>query len=412
MIHGIKKRIFKQLTLFTLIVSSLLYGFTWLIAFVVEDTVIDAMLISEAKFIIDAYEKHGTVPDMRNERFSIHDNSTTLPEEVQKELSETPNAREFFGVGETHYHLTYVRLSPTKSITLLVNVYDYLVVTRMSKVLLVLCIFPLIVCLAIATYFAYRISGNSVKPITELAQTLKTSKTMDLKLNLSKYPDEIGYLASALQTNINLRQEALLRERHFTRDISHELRTPLTVLRNEIQLLEGKNENEEQVSRMRQTLDEINHIISVLFALARAESQDKQESPMTQLLEEVLMSSYTELEEAGVELTLSNTEDVTCIGNKTLITLLIRNLIHNAIRHASEKSMHIALTKHTLSISNPCTNLQHSEKTAQLLAAGVKGDDSLGLGQGLFLSERIAKVLNWQLDVRQKNNVFSVHIHF
>jgi len=89
--------------------------------------------------------------------------------------------------------------------------------------------------------------------------------------------------------------------------------------------------------------------------------------------------------------------------------LLVNNLIENAISYASESSLRISLSESRLVFeNNVCGDIISSEN--ELLEPNVKQDNSQGLGQGLYLVDRIANRLGWKLSINVQNQLYQLII--
>lgn len=412
MISGIKKRVFKQLTLFSIITSLLFLAFTWVIAFVVEDEVIYAVLNNEASYVQQTYKTTQKLPNARADFISIHQDQTSLPIAVQNQLKINERSKEFFTDDGHHFHIIKLKFYDHTSALLLADVPHLLVVSRMSKQLMLLFTIVFICCLLLAIFFAYWISILSVKPIVNLAKEITDANDVQQPVQLANYPDEIGFLASTLQSNMNDLRTTLRREKHFTRDVSHELRTPLTIIANELQLLNSQMQEHTNVNRMHEALNDINNTISVLFALARAESLQSEIIDLTAIFEQVVMDLYQEIEQRKIVLDMSLFEKAQAMGNQTLTKLLLNNLLTNALRYSTEHTIQITLTEKHFIIANAFEDSLFTVPTDHLLSSGIRSEKSTGLGHGLFLSQRIAENMGWKLTLHTDNNTFAITLYF
>ena len=88
-------------------------------------------------------------------------------------------------------------------------------------------------------------------------------------------------------------------------------------------------------------------------------------------------------------------------GDHTLLTILIRNLLDNAIRYSSEHSIiNLTLNTNSISITNPCNDIV-SENLKRLRERFFRpaGQESSGSGLGLSIVDGIAQ-LHWlQMDL-------------
>jgi len=88
--------------------------------------------------------------------------------------------------------------------------------------------------------------------------------------------------------------------------------------------------------------------------------------------------------------------------------LLINNLISNATRHSSTAELNIQYQDNELIFYNMSKAANQAQ--VNLENAGIKHENSEGIGQGLFLVKRIVESLNWQYDIQQTSNQFKIII--
>lgn len=85
-------------------------------------------------------------------------------------------------------------------------------------------------------------------------------------------------------------------------------------------------------------------------------------------------------------------------------------MIVNAIEHGKDNLLTITYDNHQLIFSNSLLGEKIEIPVDRLLASGVKGINSQGLGHGLFLVSRIAKVMHWTLTATQESSKFTIAI--
>ena len=96
------------------------------------------------------------------------------------------------------------------------------------------------------------------------------------------------------------------------------------------------------------------------------------------------------------------------MANPALFTLLIDNLITNAIQHAHSHQLTICQLENSLIFENTV----HGTPIKDVIASGVKSESSRGLGQGLYLVTRIVESFGWRYELRQTNKTFCFSIYF
>ncbi|MBR2251320.1 MAG: two-component sensor histidine kinase, partial [Neisseriaceae bacterium] len=140
-------------------------------------------------------------------------------------------------------------------------------------------------------------------------------------------------------------QETIQREQRFTSDAAHELRSPLAALKVQAEVLAMSDTEEEQTHALVNILDSIDRserLIGQLLALSRLDSNTgdtlNEVIDWASISEKVLQNSARNAREKHIQLKRevfsgSLKEVLPLTGNPTLIELMLRNLIDNAIRY-------------------------------------------------------------------------------
>lgn len=188
-------------------------------------------------------------------------------------------------------------------------------------------------------------------PLSDLRREIRSREVDNLMpLDPGSVPKEVIPLVSAINHHIDLSREVLNRQARFLADASHQLRTPLAIMRTQAQYAR----REQDVSRMRETLDAIIHqlgrtsrLTEQLLSLAHASRNDP--SPhmpvdLTALSREVVLLYLPLAREKqqdlgwvdGGEPGGSGGSSVWVLGSDAELHESIANLVHNAINHAGD----------------------------------------------------------------------------
>ncbi|MFT5674884.1 MAG: signal transduction histidine kinase [Paraglaciecola sp.] len=402
--------LFASFTLFLTVIYSL---FTFLFAYIVEDDVIDKLLAKESIYLQQQYAMTGEFPLPRLDYMLHYPSIEKLPEFVLKVLLENPGATEVFTEGHGHFHISKLHLRNDQAETnnnldsyLVADVTGLLSVRNLSGGLILLMAGALLLVMLLAIWLAYRIASIATLPILQLTQELLTQQnsSQPLCLNSKNNINELGFLATSIESSLNNLNAALQRESDFTRDVSHELRTPLTVLKNTLVLIDQRELQNEDKERLDQVATQMQTTVSILLALARQESLDTTSLLIRPIFEGCILALYQKLERRGFTVDLHIQDDCLVEGNHSLIILLVNNLIENAIQHASETSLNISRQDNALVFENK----NHKPLPYNLTDQLTKTPESEGLGQGLYLVKRIAYRLNWELKVETVEQSFKI----
>ncbi|WP_439105795.1 sensor histidine kinase [Congregibacter sp.] len=412
---SIERQVTRSFVGLTLGLTVVYLGLLLLFAYITEDEIIDRLLGAEVTYLQERYAKSQQWPTPRLDYMVLYRSLEEAPTPVREQLRDNPQSQEIFTPDDSHYHVRFVFLSEELEALLVAEVSPLLAVSNFSRGLFTFLGALTIITLALSLWLAYRIAKRTTRPIMRLSEEValmhsdqsdQTRSVAGQRLSAAGQNDEIGYLADTIQNSFQQLSDALDRETHFTRDVSHELRTPLTVIKNMLTVMEDRQPSAEDARQLRHAVEHMQSTVSVLLALAREESLTLQSLRLRPLVEEVILSQHRALENATFSIDLSIADDYELQGNPQLLTLLIGNLIENALRYASEPRMSIAVSHSKLVFSNPIC----IEAVDDPMLPRNRQTDSPGLGQGLFLVKRIAARLNWKVTTDTDAEAFTVSL--
>ncbi|MBQ9182771.1 MAG: hypothetical protein IJ143_03210 [Neisseriaceae bacterium] len=185
----------------------------------------------------------------------------------------------------------------------------------------------------------------SLRPLNKLAQHLHHREAQDDSPIEERVPREMQPLVYSLNRLFFRIQETIKREQRFTSDAAHELRSPLAALKVQAEVLAMSDTEEEQTHALVNILDSIDRserLIGQLLALSRLDSNTgdtlNEVIDWASISEKVLQNSARNAREKHIQLKRevfsgSLKEVLPLTGNPTLIELMLRNLIDNAIRY-------------------------------------------------------------------------------
>lgn len=205
-------------------------------------------------------------------------------------------------------------------------------------------------------------------------------------------------------------------QKEFTENASHELQTPLAIIKSKLDLLLQK---ETLTDRQYQIIEEINRALTRitrinknLLLLAKIENQqfnDNENVHISQLTQQCLEQLTEYSDNKNISIQTDITDNVTIEGNKTLIEILINNLLLNAIRHNEQSGQIIvSLNKSRLNISNTGKTALINEKLFERFA--VSSSETTNSGLGLAIIKQICNRHNWTINYQFTDNshLFSI----
>ena len=407
---SLQRRVFTTFGAFTLLLCLLYSAICALVAYVIEDQVLDNLLSDEVGYMEQEFKTSGELPPPRLPYIELYHDDNPAPADLLAAIPEGKTRAEWFADGERHFHLRRLNLDANTSALLAAEVSRLLTVSRQSGNLLWLLISALLTTALLALWTAFRLSSRTVRPALLLAEEVENRRPQGavLSLTASSARDEIGFLARTLEGALNQLESALQRETEFTRDVSHELRTAITIAKNTLALSDRRELSAQETEQLYGVLAEMENTITSLLALARAESTEQVAFGLRHLLEERLLARHHCITKAQFHIHLQLPDSIRALGNRHLSALLIDNLLDNALRHASPAELRIYQDGDALVFENP---VLEAPDTQAAFLPGHKGALSDGMGQGLFLAKRILNALDWDYSARCHNGLFSCTIH-
>lgn len=164
-------------------------------------------------------------------------------------------------------------------------------------------------------------------------------------------PQEIAQLVDALNRLLGALNAAMERERRFTADAAHEIRTPLAALRVLLANLRTASNAEERragENAIESAVLRLERLVAQLLALSRldpgAPLPQTQSVELCALVREVLGDLLAAGLGAALDLSFEPcAQPARLIGDPISLSLLVRNLLDNAIRYTERGSVIVSL---------------------------------------------------------------------
>lgn len=266
-------------------------------------------------------------------------------------------------------------------------------------------LYPMAVALPLLALVLWWAVRSSLQPLHQLGNTLSQRRPDALKaLELEGVPSEMTPMVQALNGLFERIEVLLESERRFTADASHELRTPIAAIRAQAQVALGEAEDAPRRNALRNTLlgcDRAIHLVEQLLTLSRLDASAA--PPMvrldlTALARQVVAETAAPAITKGQVLEFDGPAPCPVQGNEALLSILIRNLVDNAVRYSPtaasiQISVHAAQGQVTLTVQDSGPGLSD----ADLARLGerffrVTGNTEPGSGLGWSIVQRIAAV--------------------
>ncbi|STX29068.1 two-component system, OmpR family, sensor histidine kinase QseC [Legionella beliardensis] len=191
------------------------------------------------------------------------------------------------------------------------------------------------------------IIGRGLDSLDRVAQEVANRAPTHLEpVDLQEVPEEIKPVIDELNKLFYRLQEGFEREKRFAADAAHELRTPLAALKAQAQVALNTNDITEKNLALQKLIASVNrstHIVQQLLTMSKlvpeaASINDIDEVNLVKITREILAMLAPSAVEKQIELEFEHGENVPKFeGNTTALSILIRNLVDNAIRYCKEE---------------------------------------------------------------------------
>jgi len=208
---------------------------------------------------------------------------------------------------------------------------------------------PQFVTLPLAVLLVWLALVRGIKPLAQLEKRIRARKPDDMSpLDDTAVPEEVAPLVSSINDLLSRLKVSLTTQRRFLADAAHQLKTPLAGLRIQADLAQRETNADElkkSLKHIGQSSIRATHTVNQLLALARAEttgrSLAKQRVNLVDIASEVMADSVPHALDKKIDLGYDGPavgeQPTELLGNPTLLTELVRNLLDNAINYTPEK---------------------------------------------------------------------------
>lgn len=248
---------------------------------------------------------------------------------------------------------------------------------------------------------------RALRPLSDLRQDIASRKPHCLTpLAADDVPKEVQPVIFALNELLQDMSQSMESERRFTDNAAHELRTPLAAIQAQLYALRGAANDNERQSAMDQLGSSVKRgicLVSQLLTLSRLEPDqdmfDKEPLNVADLVQTVCAELAPSALKKNQTLELHVDEALPPIqGNAALISMLVCNLIDNAIRYTGRAgNVSVALRRGYLGVQLEVADdgpgipkAEHQRVFGRFYRLAAQ--DQPGTGLGLAICRRIAEV--------------------
>lgn len=251
--------------------------------------------------------------------------------------------------------------------------------------------------------------SRELLPLNKLAKELQQRQPDDsTQIVDDGAPKEVKPFIAALNSLFNKISAMIIRERRFTENAAHELRSPLTALRIQAEVAQISSINSEQqktaLNNLITGIDRASRLVDQLLTLSRLDAESKLTEQQAIDWEGLIASEMDLLtplankKNISIHYQLIN-KNTQCKGNPLFVSLLIRNLIDNAIKYCPENSQ-ITITENNKMITIEDNGQGVDNETLARLGERFyrpAGMDITGSGLGISIVKQVATLHRWNI---------------
>jgi two-component system, OmpR family, sensor histidine kinase QseC len=238
-------------------------------------------------------------------------------------------------------------------------------------------------------------------------------------------PTEIKPLVDELNRLFLRLQSAFDREKRFTGDAAHELRTPLAALKTQAQIALRATDDKERLAILRNLINGVDrcaYVVQQLLTLTQLTPEATQfhelaDVNLPALTEEVIAQLVPSALDKKIDISLnSKPDDIILTGNSTALSILIRNLVDNAIRYTPEGGeIQVSLDETSSAVilrvidNGPGIPPEFRSRVFERFFR-ILGNKAPGSGLGLAIVQQIAKLHHAEVNLGTPENGFGLEV--
>ena len=275
---------------------------------------------------------------------------------------------------------------------------------------------PLVVALPLLALLLWWAVRQGLAPLRQLSQVLRQRQPQASEpVVLQDLPSEVQPLVQSLNALFERIDAMVASERRFTADAAHELRTPIAAIRAQAQVALGAGSDTVQRDHALQVTlagcDRATRLVDQLLTLARLETKTGVADTRSKAADLTAVARRVAADLAPAALARQQTLELDAVtpcpvtGDEMLVSVLLRNLIDNALRYSPPGARILVRVANesgqtVVHVQDSGPGMTH-EEMARLGERfyRVLGSNQTGSGLGWSIAKRIASAVDAQLQV-------------
>jgi signal transduction histidine kinase len=251
------------------------------------------------------------------------------------------------------------------------------------------------------------LADSVLEPVRRLAARVRRADPARAPRRLAAgfADDEIGELARVFEQRLGELYGFIASERLFTSDVSHELRTPAAIIAGAAETLLARAEllprARSAVERIRVAASEMQALIDAFLALGRSADQPAPPCSVNAVVAAEVERVQASADHPGRTVVLTEQADATVCAPPPLLTVAVRNLLDNALRHAPDSPVRVTITDRAVLIDDSGPGIDAAAVDAAFARhVRLAPDTAPGEGLGLSIVRRICERRGWQVQAQ------------
>jgi two-component system, OmpR family, sensor histidine kinase TctE len=264
---------------------------------------------------------------------------------------------------------------------------------------------------------AIALLSRGLSPLTTLQENIRARRPDDLSpIDSRGVPEEISPLVRSLNEMLSRLSQSIQSQKRFIADAAHQMKTPLAGMRMQSELAlrqDAREEIQRSLEQLAKSSASATRLVNQLLALARAENDSPQSTPLLRLelnalARDTVQDWFTAAQVRDIDLGFEADDDnLVVAGNATMLRELLNNLIDNALRYTQQ---HGSVTVRVREDQERALAIIEVEDNGPGITAGerelvfdrfyrILGSDTEGSGLGLAIVREIAQRHDAEVDI-------------
>ena len=268
-------------------------------------------------------------------------------------------------------------------------------------------IFSIAVILILLLVMLYLMVLKKLAPLRRLNKKIEQFASGDLNVKIThEGSDEIGKIAVNFDRAIRHIRQLISSKNLFMRNIMHELKTPITTSRIAAETIDDETIKSVLIRSFNRMNELIEDLAQVELVTMHSFTPNKENIKLKEVFEET--KKLLMKDESLYQFEYS---DETIYTDKSMMALVLKNLIDNAIKYGKEKPAKIVVVGNKIMVKSKGEPLK--EKLSYYTEPFFQEEKrSAGFGLGLYIVATVIEKLNYKFryryDEKEGENIFEV----